>query len=81
MPLVLLDPLTAIAYGKVLFFLFKVFMLGVVPLILLLVLASWWRRLSKQPHNTDAGSGKWYLLALVLAMGFAVGILAWGLAN
>ena len=28
------------------------------------------------PPTTDAGSGKWYLLALGLAMSFAVGMFA-----
>lgn len=82
----LLDPLTAIAYGEVLIFLLKVFLLGGVPLLLLLAL--WWHRLGKQfdrePEplrirplpSEQAGSGRWYLLLLVLAMGFAVGILA-----
>lgn len=85
MPLVLLDPLTAIAYGAIMVLLFKLFFLVLVPLILLLAL--WWHRLGKQfdreprvprvvPPTTDAGSGQWYLLVLGLAMCFAASMFA-----
>lgn len=85
MLLLLLDPLTAIAYGAIMVLLVKLFFLVLVPLSLLLAL--WWHRLGKQfdrepseprvvPPITDAGSGQWYLVALGLAMGFAVVVLA-----
>lgn len=80
MLLILLDPLTAIAYGAIVVLLFKLF-------FLVLVLLALWSRLSRQvdreprapqvvPPTMDAGSSKWYLIALGLAMGFAVVVLA-----
>jgi hypothetical protein len=90
MLLFLLDALSAIGEGEALLFLFKLFFLGL--LLVVLLLAYWWHRLGKQfdrepkaprvlPPITDAGSGKWYLLALGLAMCFAVGMLAVALAQ
>jgi hypothetical protein len=85
MRLFLLDALSAIGEAEALLFLFKLFFLGILPLVLLL---AYWRhyigkqfdREPKPPRSRpspseDAGSGALYLLLLVLAMGF-VGILA-----
>jgi hypothetical protein len=92
MLLFLLDALSAIGEGEALLFLFKLFFVGLLPVVLLL--AYWWHRLGKQfdrepqasrprarPPITNAGSGKGYLLALGLAMCFAAGIVAMVLTN